>query len=81
MCAQGHQRLTGTRVVLLRQSRGRPAHAVLAVYLAGEAFILDNLSALVVPHGKLPGYQALYSFNETFRWAHISIPPDTATAG
>ena len=66
------------RVVLLRQSRGRPAHAVLAVYLAGEVFILDNLSELVLPHGRLPDYQALYSFNETRRWAHISIPPDTA---
>ena len=68
------------RVVLLRASDRRPAHAVLAAYLAGEAFILDNLSERVLPHDQVSDYQAVYSFNETRRWTHFSATTD-AKAG
>ena len=60
------------RIVLLRDSIRNIAHAVLAVRLDGDVYILDNMSDLVLSHLKYEHYIPQYSVNEFFRWAHVS---------
>ena len=48
-------------------------HAVLVVYLDDTAYVLDNMSDMVLPHGKFKHYLPQYSVNEKYRWAHV--PP------
>jgi len=48
------------------------AHAVLAVYHEGNAYILDNLSNLVLPHTRLTHYRSQFSVNENYRWVHMA---------
>lgn len=59
-------------VVLLDKIRGI-AHAVLAVYDGNTAYILDNLSGLVLAHDFYKHYVPQYSVNESYRWAHIPL--------
>lgn len=59
-------------VVLLDGIRGI-AHAVLAVYVGDGAYILDNLSGLVLQHDFYKHYIPQYSVNESYRWAHIPL--------
>lgn len=59
------------RIVVLRDTIRNLAHAVLAVYIDGDAFILDNLSDVVLSHRRLGNYMPQYSVNEKGRWAHI----------
>jgi predicted transglutaminase-like cysteine proteinase len=49
-------------------------HAVLAVYLEDEVYILDNLTDAVLPQARVGHYVPYYSVNEVTRWAHT--PPD-----
>ena len=58
-------------VVLNDVSRGL-AHAVLAVYLDQQVYILDNLSRAVLPQEEVTHYVPYYSVNETMRWAHVA---------
>ncbi len=60
------------RIVLLKDTIRNIAHAVLAVKLNGESYILDNMSDLVLPHLKYKHYVPQYSVNEFYRWAHVS---------
>ncbi len=60
------------RIVLLRDAIRNISHAVLAVELNGETYILDNMSDLVLVHLKYKHYVPQYSVNEFFRWAHVS---------
>ena len=59
------------RIVVVRDTIRNFAHAVLAVYVNGDAFILDNLSNSVLAHTKLRQYSPQYSVNESGRWAHM----------
>ena len=59
------------RIVVLRDTIRNLAHAVLVVYLDGEAYVLDNLSNVVQPHSRLRNYNPQYSVNENGRWTHI----------
>ncbi|MDD4702139.1 MAG: transglutaminase-like cysteine peptidase [Desulfovibrio sp.] len=59
------------RVVVVRDTVRNLAHAVLAVYLNGDAYILDNLSNAVLPHSRIRQYSPQYSVNEMGRWAHL----------
>lgn len=59
------------RLVVLRDTIRNLAHAVLAVYIDDEAYILDNLSNTVLSHKRLTNYVPQYSVNEFGRWAHI----------
>lgn len=59
------------RLVVLRDTVRNLPHAVLVVYLDNDAYVLDNLSKVVLSHASLPNYQPQYSVNETGRWAHI----------
>jgi len=52
------------------------AHAVLAVYLDDEVYILDNLTRAVLPQDRISHYVPYYSINEETRWAHVP-PADT----
>lgn len=63
------------RIVVLRDTIRNLAHAVLVVYLDGEAYVLDNLSNVVQPHSRLRNYTPQYSVNETGRWTHIKGRP------
>lgn len=60
------------RIVVIRDSIRNIGHAVLAVYLDGTAYILDNLSDLVMDHGKYAHYIPQYSLNEAHHWAHVT---------
>jgi predicted transglutaminase-like cysteine proteinase len=49
------------------------AHAVLAVYLDDQVYVLDNLTNAVLPQERVAHYVPYYSINETTRWGHV--PP------
>ncbi len=59
------------RIVALRDSIRGIGHAVLAVFMDDDAYILDNLSNLILPHSKLTHYVPVFSVNEEYRWAHV----------
>ena len=59
------------RIVVVKDRIRNVGHAVLAVYLDDTAYILDNLSNLVLPHDKYNHYLPQYSVNESNRWAHV----------
>jgi len=59
------------RIVVLTDVIRNLAHAVLAVYYEGNAYILDNLSNLVLPHTRLTHYRPQFSVNENYRWVHM----------
>ena len=59
------------RIVVVKDRIRNIGHAVVAVYLQGTAFILDNLSNLVLEHGKYTHYLPQYSVNENKRWSHV----------
>ncbi|MEG6591413.1 transglutaminase-like cysteine peptidase [Desulfovibrio sp. 1188_IL3213] len=59
------------RIVVVRDTLRNLAHAVLAVYLNGDAYILDNLSNTVLSHSRIRQYSPQYSVNEVGRWAHL----------
>lgn len=63
------------RIVVLRDTIRNLAHAVLVVYLDNEAYVLDNLSNVVLSHKRLGNYSPQYSVNEYGRWAHIKGKP------
>ncbi|MGE0119849.1 MAG: transglutaminase-like cysteine peptidase [Dongiaceae bacterium] len=60
------------RIVVLNDLNLRIAHAVLAVYVNGEPYILDNQISTVVPASSIHHYQPVYSINETGWWLHRS---------
>lgn len=60
------------RIVLLKDNIRNISHAILAVKLDGESYVLDNVSDLVLPHLKYEHYVPQYSVNEFYRWAHVS---------
>lgn len=60
------------RIVLLKDNIRNISHAVLAVKLDDELYILDNVSDLVLSHLKYEHYIPQYSVNEFYRWAHVT---------
>lgn len=59
------------RIVVIKDRIRNIGHAVLAVYINDTAYILDNLSNLVLPHSRYQHYIPQYSVNGANRWAHI----------
>jgi predicted transglutaminase-like cysteine proteinase len=59
------------RIVVIKDEIRNIGHAVVAVYMDKTAYILDNLSDLVMDHDKYTHYTPQYSVNETYRWAHV----------
>ena len=68
------------RIVVVMETIRNIAHAVLVVYLDGEAYVLDNLSTNVLPHSRLRNYVPQYSVNEEYRWAHMRPKKKAAAA-
>ncbi len=59
------------RVVLVMRMRDRSPHAVLAVYLDENVYILDNATDRVLPDHAVTGYQPLFSFTAARGWVHL----------
>lgn len=59
------------RIVVIKDRIRNIGHAVLAVYMDDTAYILDNMSNLVLPHSKYQHYIPQYSVNGANRWAHV----------
>lgn len=59
------------RIVALRDTIRNIAHAVLVLYTEGEAYVLDSLTDLTLPHSRYKHYWPQYSVNEVYRWAHV----------
>ena len=47
-------------------------HAVLMVYVDGEAYVLDNQISEVVPARYISHYSPYYSLNEENVWTHMN---------
>jgi len=60
----------GMRIVVLNDLNLGIAHAVLAVYVNGKPYILDNQTSKVVPANTIRHYQPVYSINEEGWWLH-----------
>jgi predicted transglutaminase-like cysteine proteinase len=60
------------RLVVVRDTVRDIAHAVLAVYLDDEVYVMDNLNASVLPQDRVSHYVPYYSTNEASRWAHVT---------
>ena len=58
------------RLVILQDENLHAAHAVLAVELDGDFFILDNQVDSVLSHKQILHYRPVYSINETAWWLH-----------
>jgi len=58
------------RIVVLQDLNLQVAHAVLAVYVEGKPYILDNQTEQVVLSTKIKHYMPIYSINETHWWRH-----------
>ncbi|UTW55640.1 transglutaminase-like cysteine peptidase [Kordiimonas sp. SCSIO 12610] len=58
------------RLVILQDENLRAAHAVLAVLVDGEQYILDNQIDQVVSHDSILHYRPVYSINKDGWWLH-----------
>jgi predicted transglutaminase-like cysteine proteinase len=58
------------RIAVLKDIRRHIDHAVLAVYIDGTPFILDNRYSDIVQANSLHDYQPVYSINEHGWWLH-----------
>lgn len=63
------------RLVVVRDGLRDVAHAVLAVHVGDEVFILDNLFQAVLPQQMVSQYLPYYSVNENARFSHL--PPES----
>lgn len=61
------------RIVILQDTIRNLAHAVLVVYGDGTAYVLDNVSNVIMTHDRLGHYKPQYSVNEEYRWSHVPI--------
>ena len=58
------------RVVIVRDHARNRMHAVLAVFVAGRALIMDNLRDDIVSAELVRQYEPVYSINEQGWWLH-----------
>ncbi len=58
------------RVVILQDLNLNAIHAVLAVYIDGTPFVLDNQVKQVIPADKILHYNPVYSINAESWWRH-----------
>lgn len=61
------------RIVVVKDRIRGIAHAVLAVFTHGDAYILNNVSDAIFTHDKYRHYVPQYSLNEEHRWSHIPV--------
>ena len=67
------------RVAAVKDTIRNLGHAVLIVYMNDDAYVLDNLTNLVLSHKKLTHYAPQYTVNEEFLWRHV-VPKATPPA-
>jgi predicted transglutaminase-like cysteine proteinase len=60
------------RVVLITDNIRNISHAVLAVKLGEENYILDNLTDMLLSHLRYEHYVPQLSLNEFYSWTHVS---------
>lgn len=67
--------------VVIKDTRRNVLHAVLAVHLDGQTYILDSLSDKVATQGAFPNYKPIMSFaaNKSYLHGFGSKPVQTAT--
>ena len=58
------------RIVVLQDLNLHVGHAILVVYVDGEAWVLDNQIRGIVPADAIHHYRPIYSINETSWWLH-----------
>ena len=58
------------RVVAVKDMNLKVGHAILAVFLDGKVYILDNQVKIVVEAQKIRHYQPVFSINEKYWWRH-----------
>jgi predicted transglutaminase-like cysteine proteinase len=58
------------RIVVLQDLNLGVAHAVLVIYVGGNALVLDNQVPTVVDARTIQHYRAIYSINEQYWWLH-----------
>ena len=68
------------RLVVVKDLSQNQAHAVLAAYVDGEVYILDNINRRVRAQVEVTEYAPYYSVNEQARWAHAAVPAKVASA-
>ena len=68
------------RIVVLKDLKLRVDHAILAVYINGTPFILDNRYSDIMSANSLPDYQPVYSINEHGWWLHRPTPDSSTLA-
>lgn len=68
------------RIVVVRDHLRDLAHAVVAVYIEGVVYILDNVTNRVSPQDRVTYYTPYYSVNENHRWAHVPHASDVEVA-
>lgn len=59
------------RIVIVQDTLRELAHAVLAVNIDDDVYVLDNLFQAVLPQARVRQYLPYYSVNEQARWAHL----------
>lgn len=60
------------RIVVLQDTIRNYDHAILAVYIDGDAYVLDNLTNSIFSHDRYKNYLPQFSINEKWRWMHIA---------
>ena len=68
------------RMVVVKDLKRNLAHAVLAVYVDGDVYILDNVTNAVRSQADVTEYAPYYSVNEQARWSHAAAPARVASA-
>jgi predicted transglutaminase-like cysteine proteinase len=68
------------RLVVVKDLNRDLAHAVLAAYVEGDVYILDNVTSRVRAQSLVTEYAPYYSVNEKARWAHAAAPAKMASA-
>lgn len=66
------------RLVVVKDTNQNLAHAVLAAYVDGDVFILDNITSEIRSQAAVTEYVPYYSVNEQARWAHAAAPAASA---
>ncbi|TDQ66017.1 putative transglutaminase-like cysteine proteinase [Maritalea mobilis] len=66
------------QLIVLKDTRRNLYHAVLAVHVGGNTFILDNLSNNIAEQSAFPNYMPIFSFVADVAYIHGRSKPNTA---
>lgn len=59
------------RIAAVNDAIRGAGHAVLVIFLENDAYVLDNLTNMVLSHKKLKHYRPVYTVNEEYLWRHV----------